>query len=211
MAIFTTIIWGILVLMIIGLIIIIIKGPEAFVYVLDEFNTIKKYRARVRDGKVYFNYNTASKGGIAIEKNSYKTGKKKVYFYRDVDGVLLPVSDKKIKDREMSFDLSTSQEKLYETMALKNVIEKIDNTWWSAVKPYIGAFIIVIGAVIVSVVMIQQARHVEPVPQPEVELFNNVTHAMMDLVQSNQQLVSEISKQNNINKTNNNILNKPPR
>jgi len=152
------------------MIFVILKGAPAWVYV-----------ARTKDGKVFFNYNSAAKGGVAIEKNRYK-----------------------------SFDLSTSQEKLYETQALKNVIEKIDNSWWSSVKPYLGAAIIILGAMIVSIVMIQQARHVEPVPQPEVELFNNVTHAMIQLSQSNQELVKEIATQYNITH-NNKQINKPPR
>lgn len=205
-----TIIWIIVIIMFIIMIFVILKGAPAWVYVIDEFNNIKKYRARTKDGKVFFNYNSAAKGGVAIEKNRYNSGKKKVYLYRDADGVLLPITDKKIKERESSFDLSTSQEKLYETQALKNVIEKIDNSWWSSVKPYLGAAIIILGAMIVSIVMIQQARHVEPVPQPEVELFNNVTHAMIQLSQSNQELVKEIATQYNITH-NNKQINKPPR
>ena len=186
------ILWAIVIITFIVMVIVMIKGANSFVFVFDKFNIVRRIRAKEKDGKVSFKYNSASKGGVAIEENVYKQGKKRVYFYRDVNGILLPISDKTLDDKHGSFDLSTSQEKLFETEALKNVVNKIDNTWWAQIKAIATSALLIFGAMIVSIVMIQNAMEVEPIPEPQLEMWKDTNKAMTDLVESNQVLIEEI-------------------
>lgn len=196
---FNILIWAIVVMMFVVMVIVIIRGNKALVYIYDEFNGITKKGARVNDGKqVSFKYNESSKGGVAIEGNKYKMGKKLVFLYRDIGGVLLPIKDVKIDEKTASLDLSTSQEKYYETKALENVVKKIDSTWWGAIKPIIMGAIIIFGAVIISIVAIQKALDVEPIPEPQVEMWQDTNEAMQALVKTNQDLVKQIQTDRNI-------------
>lgn len=192
----TTIIGTLVIVMFIIMVAVIIKGGKAKVYIFDEHNGIYIKRGTINGDTVAFRYNNTSKGGIAIEGNKYKQGKNKAFFYRDVNGILLPIIDKKVNDKISSLELSTSQEKLYETEALKNVIKKIDNTFWSQIKPLLMGMMIIFGAVIVSIVMIQKALDVEPIPEPQLEMWKDTTKAMQTLVKANQELVKEISINN---------------
>lgn len=189
------ILWAIVIITFIVMVVVMIKGANSFVFVFDRFNMVRKIKAKEKDGKVSFKYNTSSKGGVAIENNVYKQGKKKVYFFRDVNGVLLPISDILITEKQHSFDLSTSQEKLFETEALKNVVNKIDNTWWAQIKAIATSALLIFGSMIVSIVMIQNAMEVEPIPEPQIEMWKDTNKAMTDLVESNQILIEEIKDQ----------------
>lgn len=192
MELFSIVIWIVVVIMFVIMIIVIIRGGNAFVYIFDEHNAIYKRKGKVSTDKVSFKYNDTTKGGIAIEKNKYKSGKKLAFFYRDIGGILLPITDSKISDKLYSLDLSTSQEKLYETRALENVANKIDNTLWAQMRPIVMGAIILMVAMVVSIVMIQKAMDVEPVPEPQLLVWQDTSKAMIQLVESNQQIVDKI-------------------
>lgn len=198
MEILSIFIWTIVVVMFVIMIAVIMTGGKALVYVFDEFNGVTQRRGKVKGTQVSFKYNDASKGGVAIENNTFKKGKKKAYLYQEVNGILLPISTKKVEEKKSSLFLSTSQEKLYETEALKNVAKKIDNTWWAQMKPLVMGAIIVLGAVLVSIVMIQKAMDVEPVPEPQVEMWKGTIDAVKEVAESNKQLVEEIRTEKNI-------------
>lgn len=171
------------------------RGCIAFVY--DGFRKIYKYRASVKDGKVLFRYNQQSEAGVAFEDNEYRLGKKKLFKFLDVDGTLLPVT---IKDYNKAskwaeLDLSTSQEKLYETEALKAIAEKISDTWWEKNKLLVfGAFIIMI-AFLIFIITMKFAMDIEPVPEPTWDLVRSIAQSLQNVSQSNQAIVDQISQQ----------------
>ena len=188
---------------------VMLKGNQAKVYVFDENNNVHLKRGRIKqEGTISFKYNGHSKGGVSIEKNKYKRGKKQILLYREEQGTLIPISDRLITEKKGSLDFSTAQEKRYETEALQNISKKIDNTWAAWVKPLVGTFLIIMGASIVSIVMVQNAMDVEPVPEPQAQMFVNTTHAINDLVESNQAIVESMNEENN---PENNQEQSPPR
>lgn len=196
MDIFSIFIWAIVVIMFVVMIIVILAGGNAWVYIFDEHNRVIKRRGRVKnDNTVSFKYNAGTKGGVAIEGNKYLQAKKRAFFYRDVGGILLPITDKRITEKVSSLDLSTAQEKWYETKALENTANKIDNTWWSAIKPFVMGFMILLVAMVVSIVMIQKALDVEPIPEPQLQMWQDTNANILKLVESNEKLVSTISTQ----------------
>lgn len=189
------IIWSLVGIMGIFMMYLILFGAKAVVYVFDEHNGVYRKRGRVTGEKVSFKYNASTKGGVAIEGNKYKAGKKLVFLYRDVGGVCLPITDKKVNEKILSLDLSTSQEKLYETRALENVANKIDNTLWKQLQPIVVAGFILAIAMVVSIVMIQKAMDVTPVPEPQLLIWQDTNSAMRELVVTNQQMADSCSNQ----------------
>ena len=102
----------------------------------------------------------------------------------------MPITDSKINDKLSSLELSTSQEKLYETRAIENVANKIDNTLWKQLQPIVVAGFILAIAMVVSIVMIQKAMDIEPIPEPQLLMWEDTNKAMNKLVESNQQMVN---------------------
>lgn len=162
------------------IVVINIIGGKYKAYVLDEFNVESRYRATVKDGKVIFKYNEASKGGIAIEKNTYKYKKQKIYRYRDYDGVLLPINDN-ITSNSCNLKLSTSQERNYEVEALRSMGQKANNTWWDKYSPYVFAMGIIVIAGFVAIVIVYFAFKVQPVSQPQMDLAHECIRSLQNV------------------------------
>lgn len=203
------IIGALVIMTFITMITVIIRGSQAKVYVFDEFNNVHTKIAREKEDSVSFKYNAHSRGGVSVEGNKYKSkGRKRIYLYRDQGGTLLPITDYSLTENVGTLDFSTSQEKRFETEALENISKKIDNTWAAWLKPLAGSFIIVMGAAIVSIVMVQNALEIEPVPEPQSQMFVNTTNSIQDLVESNREMVETIQEEKS---NNDNNENSPPR
>lgn len=156
--------------------------------------------------KIIFSYNSGSKAGVAIEENVTMWKKKKVYHYMDVNGTLLPVK-KNIYDTEAKraeLDLATSQEKLYETEALKAAANKVDESFWEKNKALIMAGFMVMAALIFSIVLVQKSLDVQPVPEPQVQMFNSMTEQLKEVSEINQEQAELINKALNKSESKNN-------
>jgi len=150
--------------------------------VIDEFRTAKFKRAKIISDKITFSYNSASKAGVAIEDNILKVGKNKWFIYEDLGGTLLPCSVVTyLADKKSVLDLSTSQEKLYETDALKAIAQKINESWWDKNKALIFGVIMLMVAMLVSIVMLNYAFDVTPIQEPQAKLFNDAIQAMQNM------------------------------
>jgi len=169
------------------------KNRGAKVYIFDKYRNITIKNAEVKEGKCVFKYNESTKGGVAIESNEYKFKKKKIFFYDDIDGILLPIKKTNYSDENISLlDLSTSQEKLYETEALRLTAEKINDTWWEKNKVFVfGAFIIMI-AFLIFIITMKFATDIEPVSQPSIQLVNSIAQNLQNLSETNQRLAEAI-------------------
>lgn len=170
---------------IIVVIIIEFMSASGKALVIDEFRTAKFKRCKIRANKVVFAYNAASKAGVAVEDNILKVGKNKWFLYEDVGGTLLPMGvETYLNEKKSKLDLSTSQEKLYETDALKAIAQKINESWWDKNKALVFGVIILFVAMLVSIVMLNYAFDVTPVGEPQAELFNEAIKAMKNMTET---------------------------
>jgi len=171
--------------MIIVVIVIEFLSASGKALVVDEFRTAKFKRCKIKANKVVFSYNAASKAGVAVEDNVLKVGKNKWFIYQDLGGTLLPMGvETYLADKKSKLDLSTSQEKLYETDALKAIAQKINESWWDKNKAIVFGVIILFVAMLVSIVMLNYAFDVTPVAEPQAQLFNEAIKAMQNMTQT---------------------------
>lgn len=184
------------VVMFIVMIAVIIRGNQAKAIVVDDNNNLTIKKARIKDGKLSFKYNSHSKAGVTTEDNKYRQLKKKVYWFVDINDTLIPINSQKISEKKASLNLSTSQEKRYEIESMVAVSEKIDNTWLTAIKPLAIGFVIVMFASIVSIVMINNASEYTPVVEEQTDALVKVAESMQRLVESNEELVGGIENSN---------------
>lgn len=139
------------------------------VFVIDKFGDLLMFNGvKMPNGKIRFKYNAASKAGVSYEDNEFKFRKRRAYMFEGQNDTLLPVGYQKATRK---LHLSTSQEKLYEIDAKKAIIDKIDSdSFWDKNKVFFYGVVMLFAAALVSIVMLNFAFDVTPVPEPQIEL-----------------------------------------
>lgn len=158
------------------------KGVKVFV--LDKFGDLLMFNGtKLPNGKIKFRYNSASKAGVSYEENEFKFRKKKAFMFEDHNDTLLPVGHEK---GSRKLHLSTSQEKLYEIDAKKAIVEKIDSdSFWDKNKVFFYGAVMLFAAALVSIVMLNFAFDVQPVPQPQLELASQCIDVLQNVSSTN--------------------------
>lgn len=138
---------------------------------------------KTKDGNEYIFKHKQKKYTCKPDNNEYDTGKYTTTFWELKNNIMIPITkvEKKIEVENL-----LTQKRLAD--ALKNSIDKIDNSWWDKNKDYVVGLSAIVGGVFVYVISVKYAGDISPTN------LNACLQIAADIQNSTQTTESNINK-----------------